>query len=126
MRKRAPPRKWRVPMSRRTRPLPLACGRRRMRNASSTLRPSAIADLLGVVDVEACIRRTIDTVALVAAKQPESVRAAAVAWFRNELMDLMPQHEALRGKDMGALADALAERLVKRIDEIEAGQAGRA
>lgn len=85
-----------------------------------------IADLLGVVDVEASVRRTIDTVALIVVKQPESVRAAAVAWFRQELMDLMPQHEALRGKDLNAVADTLAERLAKRIDEIEASEAGSA
>ncbi|MGJ0453466.1 MAG: hypothetical protein ACR65T_09615 [Methylocystis sp.] len=85
-----------------------------------------LAALLGFNDVEASIRRTIDTVALAAAKQPESVRAAAVAWFRNELMDLMREHESLRGKDLNAVSDSLAERLVKRIDEIEAGQAGRA
>ncbi len=36
----------------------------------------------------------------------------------------MPQHEALRGKDLNAVADALAERLVKRIAEIEAIRAG--
>lgn len=84
-----------------------------------------LADLLGFNDVEASIRRTIDTIALIAAKQPESVRSAAVAWFRQELMELMPQHEALRGKDLNAVADALAERLVKRINEIEASEVGR-
>jgi hypothetical protein len=85
-----------------------------------------IAYLLGIDGIEASIRRTIDTVALVAAKQPEGVRAAAIAWFRKELIDGLSGKEEFAGKDLSAFADNLTERLVKRINEIEAGQAGRA
>ncbi|WP_292528309.1 hypothetical protein [Methylocystis sp.] len=68
----------------------------------------------------------IDTTALLAAKQPEGVRAAAVAWFRQELIDGLSDKPEFRGKDLSAVADALAQRLVKHIDEIEARAAGRA
>ena len=86
----------------------------------------ALADLLGLDGVEASIKRTIDTTALLAAKQPEGVHAAAVAWFRQELIDGLSGKPEFRGKDLGAVADALAQRLVKRIAEIEASGAGSA
>ena len=85
-----------------------------------------VADLLGLDGVEASIRRVIDTTALLAAKQPEGVRAAAVAWFRQELIDGLSGKEEFAGKDLSAVADALAERLVKRIAEVEASGAGSA
>jgi hypothetical protein len=44
-----------------------------------------LAALLGLNNVEASVRRVIDTTALLAANQPEGVRAAAVAWFKKEL-----------------------------------------
>ncbi|WP_292529501.1 hypothetical protein [Methylocystis sp.] len=85
-----------------------------------------VADLLGLDGVKASIKRTIDTTALLAAKQPEGVRAAAIAWFRQELIDGLSDKPEFRGKDFSALADALEQRLVKRIAEIEASAAGRA
>ena len=50
--------------------------------------------------VEASIRRVIDTTLLLAAKQPEGVRAAAVAWFRKELIDGLSGKEEFAGKDL--------------------------
>jgi hypothetical protein len=85
-----------------------------------------VAALLGLDGIEASIKRVIDTTALLAANQPEGIRAAAVAWFRQELVDGLSVKEEFAGRDLSALADSLAERLVKRIDEIEAGQAGNA
>lgn len=85
-----------------------------------------VADLLGLDGVEASIKRTIDTVALAAANGGDDVRARAVTWFQKELVEGLSGYPEFAGKDLGALADSLAERLVKRIDEIEAGQVGRA
>jgi hypothetical protein len=85
-----------------------------------------VATLLGLKGVEASVRRVIDTTALLAANQPEGIRAAAVAWFRQELVDGLSNYPEFAGKDLGALADSLAERLVRRIDEIEASGKGSA
>ncbi|WP_292532281.1 hypothetical protein [Methylocystis sp.] len=76
-----------------------------------------VADLLGLDGVEASIRRVIDTTALL---------AAAVAWFRQELIDGLSGEEEFAGKDLNAVADALAQRLEKRIAEVEAAQVGSA
>jgi hypothetical protein len=85
-----------------------------------------VADLFGLSGVEASVRRVIDTVALVAATQGDDVRASAVAWFRQELIDGLSVKEEFAGRDLSALADTLAERLVKRIAEIEASGQGSA
>jgi hypothetical protein len=68
----------------------------------------------------------IDKTSLLAANQLDDARAAAVAWFRKELIDGLSGKEEFAGKDLSAVADALAERLVNRIDEIEAVGAGMA
>lgn len=85
-----------------------------------------VAALLGLDGIEASIKRTIDTVALAAANGGDDVRAGAIRWFRQELIDSLSGYPEFAGKDLSALADSLAERLVKRIAEIEAGQVGRA
>jgi hypothetical protein len=85
-----------------------------------------VATLLGLKGVEASVRRVIDTTALLAANQPEGIRAAAVAWFKKELIDGLSGKEEFAGRDLNPIADALAERLVRRIDEIEASGKGSA
>ncbi|MCQ4188120.1 hypothetical protein [Methylocystis suflitae] len=85
-----------------------------------------VAALLGLDGIEAKVKRTIDTVALFAAGKSSDVRAGAVTWFKQELIDGLGACPEFAGKDLGALADSLAERLVKRIDEIEASVAGSA
>lgn len=85
-----------------------------------------VAALLGLTDVEASIRHTIDTVALAAANGGDDVRAGAIRWFRQELIDGLSGYPEFAGKDLNAVADALAERLVKRIAEIEASGQGNA
>ena len=77
-----------------------------------------LAALLGLDGVEASIKHTIDTVALAAANGGDDVRAGAVTWFKKELIEGLSSYPEFAGKNLSAVADALSQRLVKRIAEI--------
>lgn len=49
-----------------------------------------VAALLGLDGIETSIKHTIDTVALAAANGGDVVRAGAIRWFRQELIDGLP------------------------------------
>ncbi len=90
-----------------------------------TLR-NLLVDLLVPANTEATIDRLVDTCALAAAGKSDDVRAGAVAWLRSEVIESLSKLDEFSGKDLSPIADFVADRLTKRIAEIEASTAGSA
>lgn len=90
-----------------------------------TLR-NLLVDLLAPPGIEATIESLVNTCALAVAGKPADVRAGAVKWLRNEIVDDMSKLDQFLGKDLTPLVDFFADRLTKRIAEIEAIGSGRA
>ncbi|RNJ50282.1 hypothetical protein [Methylocystis hirsuta] len=87
---------------------------------------NTLFELLAPPNIEDNIERLVNTVALVAAGKSSEIRAGAVDWLRGEVVENLSKFDEFRGKDITQVADLLAKRLAKRIDEIEAIGAGRA
>lgn len=90
-----------------------------------TLR-NLLVDLLAPPGIEATIESLVNTCALAVAGKPADIRAGAVVWIRNEIIGGLSKLDEFRGKNLAPIADFVADRLAKRIAEIEAIGAGRA
>jgi len=85
-----------------------------------------LVDLLAPANIEATIEHLVNTCALAVAGKSADVRAGAVAWLRNEVVENLSKLDEFRGKNLAPIADFVAERLAKRISEIEAIGVSRA
>lgn len=85
-----------------------------------------LIDLLAPPGIEATIEDVVNIWALASAGMSADIRAKVVACLHNEIIGDMSKLDEFRGKELAPIADFVADRLAKRIAEIEASGAGRA